>query len=108
MDEHHKHRASKESIGLSSEVAMIPEEDMGLLETIKMSDPKLVQSLLLLKNSTSSENQLQILLNRSKNMTRKYNELVQQLKTHGIDFILALGKRSGIGAFSREQESRLK
>ena len=72
LDDHLKTRKSKDSLHSSTDVAMIPEEDMGILDVLKMTDPTLVQSLLLLKNNTS-ESQLTLLLSRAKNMTQKYN-----------------------------------
>ena len=72
LDEHLKNRKSKESLHASNDVPMIPEEDQSILDVLKMTDPSLVQSLLLLKNNTS-ESQLTLLLSRAKNMISKYN-----------------------------------
>ena len=59
---------------------------------LKLQDPALVQSLMLLKNHTTSENELSIMLSRAKNLATKYNHLVTQLRVHGVDFMLATGK----------------
>jgi hypothetical protein len=56
-------------------IPMIPEEDLSILEVLKLTDPALVKSLLLLKNS-SKESQLNILSSRAKVMVTKYNQLV--------------------------------
>lgn len=77
---------------------MIPEEDQSLIEVLKLSDPSLVQSLLLLKNNSSAENQQVVMLNRARNILAKYSQLTIQLKFHGIEFILATGKASNINA----------
>ena len=64
----------------------------------------MVQSLMLLKNNTTNENQLSIMNSRAKNLATKYNQLVTQLRVHGVDFILATGKSSQTKAL----ESRLR
>ena len=89
QEEHLKHRASNQSLHT---VPVIPEENQTILEVLKLQDPALVQSLMLLKNHTTSENELSIMLSRAKNLATKYNHLVTQLRVHGVDFMLATGK----------------
>ena len=86
--------------------AVIPEEDQSILEVLKLQDPALVQSLMLLKNNTTSENQLSIMQSRVKALATKYNQLVTQLRVHGVDFLLATGKNAATKAL--EQRLRKK
>ena len=73
QEEHLKHRASNQNLNT---VPVIPEENQTILEVLKLQDPALVQSLMLLKNHTTSENELSIMLSRAKNLATKYNHLV--------------------------------
>ena len=83
---------------------VIPEEDQSILEVLKLQDPALVQSLMLLKNNTTSENQLSIMQSRVKSLATKYNQLVTQLRVHGVEFLLATGK----SATTKALEQRLR
>ena len=61
---------------------------------------------MLLKNNTTSENQLSIMQSRVKSLATKYNQLVTQLRVHGVDFLLATGKSAATKAL--EQRLRKK
>ena len=77
-----------------------------MFEQLKLTDPALVSSLSLLKNNTIGENKMILMLNRARIIEVKYNQLVTQLRVHGVDFIIATGKAQQQSANQLDQETR--
>ena len=85
---------------------VIVEEDQSLFDVLKLSDPGLVKSIIQIKNNTNVENQLNLMLDRSKGMVEKYEELVLKIREYGVDFIMPLG-RTAIQGGMRDKERQM-
>lgn len=94
-----KHSASRESIGSNSmhkEESKLRNRNSALNITENKFDSQQVSS------------EKQILLGRVKQMIGKYSKLEGQLRTHGIDFILATGKTPQIDVSNLKEKSSRK
>ena len=80
-------------------VHTIPEESQSIIEQMRQNDPAIVESLKLLQN-TKLENKLAILFGRASKIQTKYNSLVAQMGTKGVDFIIATTGKSSVKQFN--------